>query len=88
MAGKSIQRPAAQSTFESQRTSHVTGVYSAEYLAEQERILARVREEGARRIRRSCEKATALGIIDEEGNFMMKELPDDMRPELERDFGG
>ena len=62
--------------------------YSAEFLAEQAAIEKRVREEGAKRIRRSVERAIAMGIIDKDGNRLKKELPADMRPGADRDFGG
>jgi hypothetical protein len=42
--------------------------------------LARVRAESAELIRR--------GLMDEEGNMLTSELPPDMRPGSERDFGG
>jgi hypothetical protein len=47
-----------------------------------------VREEGAKRIRRSVERAIAMGIIDKDGNLLKKELPADMLPGADRDFGG
>ena len=62
--------------------------FSPEFLAEQEAIDKRVREEGAKRIRRSCERLEALGIVDKDGNRIRKELPADMRPDADRDFGG
>ncbi len=42
--------------------------------------MEKVRAESAELMRR--------GIIDEEGNLLTKELPPDMRPGSERDFGG
>jgi hypothetical protein len=42
--------------------------------------LARVRTESAELIRR--------GLMDEEGNMLTTDLPPDMRPGSERDFGG
>jgi hypothetical protein len=62
--------------------------FSPEYLAEREAIMARVREEGAKRIRRSCERLEAMGIIDKDGNRLKKDLPPDMLPDADRDFGG
>lgn len=50
--------------------------------------MARVTEEGAKRIRRSVEKLIALGIVDKDGNRLKKELPVDMQPGADRDFGG
>jgi hypothetical protein len=57
-------------------------------LAEQEAIDKRVREEGAKRIRRSVERLIALGFYDKDGNRLKKELPADMQPGADRDFGG
>lgn len=74
--------PDALETIPAQKT------FSPEYLAEQDQIMARVREEGAKRIRRSCERAEAMGIIDKHGNLLKKELPPDMLPGSDRDFGG
>lgn len=42
--------------------------------------LAKVRAESAELIRR--------GLMDEEGHMLTTELPPDMRPGSERDFGG
>jgi hypothetical protein len=66
----------------------VKRTFSPEFLAGQEAIDKRVREEGARRIRRSCERLSALGIVDKDGNRIKKELPADMQPGADRDFGG
>ena len=62
--------------------------YSAEFLAEQKRIIAHVLDEGEKRVRRSCEKLVAMGIIDKDGNRLRKDLPPDMVPGSDRDFGG
>ena len=70
------------------KAAYVKKTYSAEFLAEQAAIEKRVREEGAKRIRRSVERAIAMGIIDKDGNRLKKELPADMRPGADRDFGG
>ena len=50
--------------------------------------MARVLAEGAKRIRRSCERAMAMGIIDKGGKLLKKELPPDMLPGADCDFGG
>jgi hypothetical protein len=50
--------------------------------------MARVREEGAKRIRRDCDRLLAMGIVDKNGNRLKKELPADMLPGADRDFGG
>ena len=70
------------------KAAYVKKTYSPEFLAEHEAVMARVREEGAKRIRRSVERAIAMGIIDKDGNRLKKELPADMRPGADRDFGG
>jgi hypothetical protein len=71
---------AARKVVEAKRT------YSPEDLAEHEAVMARVREEGAKRIRASVEKLIALGIVDKDGNRIKKELPADMRPGADREF--
>ena len=70
------------------KAANVKRTYSPEYLAEHRARMERVLEEGGKRIRRSCERAIALGIIDKEGNRIKKELPADMQPGADRDFGG
>jgi len=70
------------------QAAYLKKMYSPDYLAEHEAVMARVREEGAIRIRRSVEKAIAMGIIDKEGNRLKKKLPADMQPGADRDFGG
>jgi hypothetical protein len=70
------------------QAAYVKKMYSPEYLAEHEAVMARVREEGAIRIRRSVEKAIEMGIIDKDGNRLKKDLPADMQPGADRDFRG
>jgi hypothetical protein len=82
-----IPRP-DESAVEAPKAGYVKRTYSPEFLAEQAVIDKRVREEGARRIRRSCERLEALGIVDKDGNRIKKELPADMQPGADRDFGG
>lgn len=60
----------------------------ANYVAEQQAVMARVREEGAKRIRQSCDRAVAAAIIDKKGNLLKKRLPADMKRGSDRDFGG
>jgi hypothetical protein len=88
MATESVVRELDESAVEAPKTTYVKRTYSPEFLAEQEAIDKRVREEGARRIRRSCERLEALGIVDKDGNRIKKELPADMQPGADRDFGG
>ncbi len=82
-----IPRP-DESTVEAPKAAYVKRTYSPEFLAEHEAVMARVREEGAKRIKRSVERAIAMGIIDKEGNLLKTELPADMQPGADRDFGG
>jgi hypothetical protein len=70
------------------QAADVKRTLSPEFLAAQETIEKRVREEGARRILRSVHKLLALGIVDNKGNRLKKELPADMQPGADRDFGG
>ena len=88
MATEAVQVKPATGTAKTQGAAKATKILSAEYLAEQEALEKRLLEEGARRIRHSCERAVALGIIDKEGNLLKKELPPDMLPGADRDFGG
>jgi hypothetical protein len=85
--GAEVRKP-KESTVEAPKASYVKKTYSPEYLAQQEAIEKRVREEGAIRIRRSVERLIALGIVDKDGNRLKKELPADMQPGADRDFGG
>jgi hypothetical protein len=48
----------------------------------------RVLEEGGKRIRGSVDKLIAMGFYDRDGNGLMKELPAEMQPGADRDFGG
>jgi hypothetical protein len=62
--------------------------FSPEYLAEQKAIMARVMEEGERRIHRSVDRLVAMGFYDKNGNRLKRDLPADMEPGADRDFGG
>ena len=88
MATKAAVERSVETAVESPKAANVKKTYSPEYLAEQEAIMARVMEEGERRIHRSVQRAIAMGIIDKEGNLLKKELPADMLPGSDRDFGG
>jgi hypothetical protein len=88
MASGAVVRKLQKRAVEAPKAASVKKTYSPEFLAEQEAIDKRVREEGARRIRRSVERAIAMGIIDKDGNRLKKELPADMQPGADRDFGG
>jgi hypothetical protein len=86
-SGAAVQKR-KESAVKAPRAAYVKKTYSPEFLAEQEAIDKRVREEGAKRIRQSVEKLIALGIVDKDGNRLKKELPADMLPGADRDFGG
>ena len=43
---------------------------------------------GMERVRAESEEMRRRGLLDAEGNLLMKELPADMREGAERDFGG
>jgi hypothetical protein len=88
MATEAVVRKQDESAVEAPKAAYVKKTYPPEFLAEHEAVMARVREEGAKRIRRSVERAIAMGIIDKNGNLLKKELPADMQPGADRDFGG
>jgi hypothetical protein len=92
MATESVVRKSVESAVESAQAEpkavHVKRTYSPEFLAEHRALMARVLEEGGKRIRRSVERLEVLGVIDKEGNRLKKELPADMQPGADRDFGG
>jgi hypothetical protein len=51
-------------------------------------LQARLLAGGAERIHASVARAQQLGLIDEHGNLLFTDLPEDMQPGAERDFGG
>ena len=73
---------------ETPKAAYVKTTYTPEFLAEQKAIDKRVREEGAKRIRRSVERLIAMGFYDKDGNRSKKEIPEDMQSGADRDFGG
>lgn len=88
MASEAVVRKQDESAVEAPKAADGKRTYSPEYLAEHRALMARVLEEGGKRIRRSVERAIAMGIIDKDGNRLKKELPADMQPGADRDFGG
>jgi len=62
--------------------------FSDETYARHKRVIERVLAEGERRIHQDCERAMAAGIIDSNGNLLRADLPADMQPGADRDFGG
>ena len=87
MAIESVVRKSDTGAADAPKAPYVK-TYSPQFLAEQDAIEKRVRNEGARRIRRSVERAIAMGIVDQDGNLLKKELPTDMQSGADRDFGG
>ena len=81
-------RKSDESAVEAPKATYVKKTYSPEFLAEHRALMDRVLEEGGKRIRRSVERAISMGIIDKDGNRIKKELPADMQPGADRDFGG
>jgi hypothetical protein len=55
---------------------------------ELDELTARVIAEGDKVLHAQIEEAIRLGIIDQQGNLLKHELPEDMREGAERDFGG
>ena len=88
MATEAVVRKPDESAVEAPKAVYVKKPYSPEYLAEHRALMARVLEEGGKRIRRSVERLEALGIVDKDGSRLKKELPADMQPGADRDFGG
>jgi hypothetical protein len=88
MASESAVSKSDESAVETPKAVSAKKTYSPEYLAEHRALMARVLEEGGKRIRRSVERLEALGFYDKEGNRLKKELPADMQPGADRDFGG
>ena len=43
---------------------------------------------GVERVRAEGDELRRKGLLDQEGNVLLKELPPDMREDSERDFGG
>jgi hypothetical protein len=88
MATEAVVPQPDESPVEAPKAGYVKKTYTPEYLAEHRALMDRVLEEGGKRIRRSVERAIAMGIIDKDGNRIKKELPADMQPGADRDFGG
>ena len=55
---------------------------------EVDETLQQVMEEGRVRLQNELNRLQALGIIDENGKLLRTDLPPDMRPGADRDFGG
>jgi len=88
MAREAVVRKADKSAVEAPKAVVAKKTYSAERLADHEAVMARVLEEGGKRIRRSVDRLIAMGFYDKDGNRLKKELPADMQPGADRDFGG
>jgi hypothetical protein len=88
MATEAVVRKVNKRSAEAPKATYVKKTLSPEYLAEHRALMARVLEEGGKRIRRSVERLEAMGFYDKDGNRLKKELPADMQPGADRDFGG
>ena len=88
MATESVVPKPDESAVEAPKAGYVKKTYSPEYLAEHRALMDQVLEEGGKRIRRSVDRLIAMGIVDKDGNRLKKELPADMRPGADREFGG
>jgi hypothetical protein len=88
MASGAVARKLDKSAGKTPKAGSVKKTYSPEHLAEHRALMDRVLEEGGKRIRRSVERLEALGFCDKDGNRLKKELPADMQPGADRDFGG
>jgi hypothetical protein len=88
MATETALGKQTEGAIEATTTGPLKRTFSAEELAEHEAIMARVMEEGEKRIHRSVERLVAMGFYDKDGNRLKKELPADMLPGADRDFGG
>jgi hypothetical protein len=88
MATEAVVRKLDESAVEAPKPVYVKKTYSPEHLAEHRALMAQVLEEGGKRIRISVERLEALGFYDKDGNRLKKELPSDMQPGADRDFGG
>lgn len=51
-------------------------------------FLEQVMAEGMKQVLAVTAELQAMGVIDAEGHFLTDELPDDMKEESEKDFGG
>ena len=56
--------------------------------AEFERFMKKVLADGDKRLHAQVQEAIRMGIIDEKGNLLKHDLPEDMREDADRDFGG
>jgi hypothetical protein len=88
MASKAVVPKPDESAVQADEAGYVKKTYSPEYLAEHRALMDRVLEEGGKRIRRSVDRLIAMGFYDKDGNRIKKELPADMLPGADRDFGG
>jgi hypothetical protein len=88
MVPKATAETLVETVVTSPKTAYVKKTLTPEFLAEQDAIMARVMEEGERRIHRSVERLVAMGFYDKDGNRLNREVPADMQPDADRDFGG
>jgi hypothetical protein len=88
MATGAVNRKSDESAVEAHKAVSGEKTYSLGQLAEHRALMDRVLEEGGKRIRRSVDRLIAMGFYDKDGNRLKKELPADMQPGADRDFGG
>ena len=88
MASEAVVPKPDKSAAEAPEAAIVKKAYSPERLAEHRALMAGVLEEGGKRIRRSVDRLIAMGFYDKDGKRLKKELPADMQPGADRDFGG
>jgi hypothetical protein len=88
MATQAVPAASTESTVETPKAAPTKPGLTPEYLAEQKAIMERVMAEGEKRIHRSVAKLVAMGFYDKDGKRLKKELPPDMLPGADRDFGG
>jgi hypothetical protein len=55
---------------------------------ERTRFYEQERQKGGERAKAAFQRLRDLGIMDEHGELLVKDLPADMLPGAERDFGG
>ena len=55
---------------------------------ERARFYEQERRKGGERAQAAFQRLRQLGILDERGGLLRNELPEDMHPNADRDFGG
>jgi hypothetical protein len=55
---------------------------------ERSRFYEQERRKGGERAKAALQRLRQLGILDDRGELLRDELPEDMKPSADRDFGG